>query len=149
LAEVTDGTTNTAAFSEHITGDFDNTIATENADTFAPGTSPTTPDEALRDCKAINWRDITYQSYSDVGAPWLYGYHSIATYQHINPPNGRTCRYTANGTVMSTANSMHPGGVNVMMLDGSVKFVKSTVAMSVWRAIGTRNGGEVVSATDY
>ncbi len=45
-----------------------------------------------------------------------------------------------------TARSYHPGGVNTLMLDGSVRFVKSTTAMAVWRAMGTRSGGEVVSA---
>jgi prepilin-type N-terminal cleavage/methylation domain-containing protein/prepilin-type processing-associated H-X9-DG protein len=43
-----------------------------------------------------------------------------------------------------TARSGHPGGVNALMLDGSVRFVKSTVAGPVWRALGTRAGGEVV-----
>ena len=50
---------------------------------------------------------------------------------------------------MTVANSMHPGGVNVCMGDGSVKFMKSSIALPTWRAIGTRNGQEVVSASDY
>jgi len=42
--------------------------------------------------------------------------------------------------------SNHPGGVNVAFSDGSVKFVKDTVSLQSWWAIGTRNGGEPVSA---
>jgi len=49
----------------------------------------------------------------------------------------------------TAARSLHPGGVNVALADGSVRFVKNTVNVNVWRAVGTRNGGEVVSADAY
>ena len=45
--------------------------------------------------------------------------------------------------------SKHPGGANVLFCDGSVKFLKSTIALPVYCAIGSRNGGEVVSADSY
>ena len=48
-----------------------------------------------------------------------------------------------------TARSYHPGGVMAMLLDGSVRFVKDTVQLRVWRGLGTRAGGEVISADDY
>ncbi|MFO0953227.1 MAG: DUF1559 domain-containing protein [Isosphaeraceae bacterium] len=48
-----------------------------------------------------------------------------------------------------TARSFHPGGVNVLMGDGSVRFMKETVNGAVWRGLGTVNGGEVVSADAY
>ncbi len=38
--------------------------------------------------------------------------------------------------------SYHPGGVNVAMVDGSVKFCPNTVDLLVWRGVGTRAGGE-------
>jgi prepilin-type processing-associated H-X9-DG protein len=47
------------------------------------------------------------------------------------------------------ARSFHNGGVNVLFGDGSVRFVKDTVDVQVWRALGTRNGREVVSADAY
>lgn len=40
--------------------------------------------------------------------------------------------------------SDHPGGVDVLMLDGSVKFLKTTVAKAILKALVTRNGGEVI-----
>jgi prepilin-type N-terminal cleavage/methylation domain-containing protein/prepilin-type processing-associated H-X9-DG protein len=46
-----------------------------------------------------------------------------------------------------TARSYHTGGVNVVLMDGSVRFVSNGVRQDVWRALGTRNGGEVVG--DY
>jgi prepilin-type N-terminal cleavage/methylation domain-containing protein/prepilin-type processing-associated H-X9-DG protein len=45
--------------------------------------------------------------------------------------------------------SYHPGGVDVLMADGSAKFVKSTIDGMVWRAVGTVAGGEVLSADAY
>lgn len=45
--------------------------------------------------------------------------------------------------------SWHPGGANFAFCDGSVKFLKSTTDLRVLSALGTRAGGEVVSATDY
>ena len=48
-----------------------------------------------------------------------------------------------------TARSYHAGGVNALFVDGSVRFIKSTVAGLTWRALGSVNGGEVVSADSY
>ena len=45
--------------------------------------------------------------------------------------------------------SNHPGGVNVSFMDGSVHFVKSTVSNTTWWALGTINGGEVISSDSY
>ena len=40
--------------------------------------------------------------------------------------------------------SYHPSGVNVLLMDGSVRFVSNSIALPTWRALGTRAGGEVV-----
>ena len=45
-----------------------------------------------------------------------------------------------------TSRSYHPGGVNALFTDGSVKFIKNTIQWQTWRAIGTVSGGEIVSA---
>jgi prepilin-type N-terminal cleavage/methylation domain-containing protein/prepilin-type processing-associated H-X9-DG protein len=45
-----------------------------------------------------------------------------------------------------TARSYHPGGVNVLLADGSVRFVKSTIAGPTWRALGSIAGGEIISS---
>jgi hypothetical protein len=46
--------------------------------------------------------------------------------------------------IMTTAGSNHTGGVTVGLLDGSVRFVSNSVSIATWRAIGTRNLGEVI-----
>lgn len=48
-----------------------------------------------------------------------------------------------------TARSFHPGGVNALFGDGSVRFVKSSVAGITWRALGTLAGGDLVSGDAY
>jgi prepilin-type processing-associated H-X9-DG protein len=47
------------------------------------------------------------------------------------------------------ARSYHPGGVNVAFCDGSVKFIKDSINMTTWRGLGSRSGGEVISADSY
>jgi prepilin-type processing-associated H-X9-DG protein len=46
------------------------------------------------------------------------------------------------GRIMTTANSFHPGGVNLVLCDGSVRFVSDNVDLTIWRGLGTRNGEE-------
>lgn len=47
------------------------------------------------------------------------------------------------------ARSRHSGGVNVTMGDGSVKFLKDSISLGVWRALSSTRGGEVISADAY
>src|SRR5262249_48179079 len=148
LADITDGTSNTAAFSEHVIGDFSNSVATDLSDTFRPGTYPMNSDEAYSLCLAADINNLGIQGYSNVGAPWTYGYHSTTSYWPSAPPNTRSCMFPPS-RISTTANSRHPGGINVGLADGSVRFVKSTVNIQSWRALGTRNGGEVTGADSF
>lgn len=74
----------------------------------------------------------------------------------VVPPNStehpwNSCRRDCPGCGMDNSHiinstSNHPGGCNVLMGDGSVRFIKQTINMITWWALGTRDGGEVVSA---
>ena len=77
-------------------------------------------------------------------------------YSHTQTPNRKSCVYSDNNGISNTcweapmtAGSAHPGGVNVLFLDGSVKFIKSTVNYATWYGLGTMAGGEVISADAY
>jgi prepilin-type N-terminal cleavage/methylation domain-containing protein/prepilin-type processing-associated H-X9-DG protein len=141
FAAILDGLSNTAAMSEKVTGDFNNGIATLKSDTFKPGTFPANAAQAVAQCIAIDPTNLAFQGYSAVGAPWIFSYHSTTTYQHINTPNGLSCMYPP-GRIMTTANSYHPGGVNLLMCDGSVRFVSDGIDIFVWNSVGTRDGKE-------
>jgi prepilin-type processing-associated H-X9-DG protein len=45
--------------------------------------------------------------------------------------------------------SKHPGGANILFCDGSVHFLKNTISRITWAALGSRNGGEVISSGSY
>ena len=47
------------------------------------------------------------------------------------------------------ASSRHPGGVNVLLCDGSVRFVKDTINNVAWWGISTKAGNETISADQY
>jgi prepilin-type N-terminal cleavage/methylation domain-containing protein len=48
-----------------------------------------------------------------------------------------------------TARSYHPGGINVLLGDGGARFVKSTINGTIWRALGTISGGEVIAGDAF
>lgn len=80
----------------------------------------------------------------------VVGYRLNGVTYDIGFTSSRLGVTTSGRTYVSfTSRSHHPGGVNAMMMDGSVRFMKSTVARDVWRALGTRAGGEVISADAY
>ncbi len=47
------------------------------------------------------------------------------------------------------SNSMHPGGANFLFADGSVHFVKSSISIKTYWALGTKANGEVISSDSY
>jgi prepilin-type N-terminal cleavage/methylation domain-containing protein/prepilin-type processing-associated H-X9-DG protein len=147
IAAITDGTSNTAAFSEMGLGDESNAIATEKTDQFWTQTYPTTTTQAISDCQSFLVTNLAFQGLSTDGVPWIEGSTS-AMYNHVNVPNMRSCIFPP-GRIMNTANSYHPGGVNVGLCDGSVRFVKQTIGLQTWRALGSENGGEVISSDSY
>ncbi|HVX14743.1 MAG TPA: DUF1559 domain-containing protein [Pirellulales bacterium] len=146
FAEIRDGLSNTAALAEKVTGDWNNGMVTVASDTFEPGTYPSTPDQALLMCRTLDPTNLSFQGYSNVGGPWLYAYHSTSIYYHTAPPNERSCMFPP-GRIMTTANSYHPGGVQVALCDGSVRWVTDGVDLYAWRALGTRKAGEAMPIT--
>ena len=145
MADVLDGLSKTAAFSERLKGDWSNAIATERSDLFGPGGSPTTLDDAVNACRALDVSNLSNQNLSNSGAPWIAGaVDNFIGFQTVAPPGDRSCVFPPGKSSLS-ANSAHPSGVNVLRCDGSVYFVSESVDIQVWRAAGSRNGGETFS----
>jgi prepilin-type processing-associated H-X9-DG protein len=77
----------------------------------------------------------------------------------VVPPNSQytfaSCRFgcqgcgTSPGSNYANANSLHPGGVNSAFADGSVRFIKNSINMLTWMQLGSKSGGEVISADSY
>ena len=88
---------------------------------------------------------------------WHRAYHHSTIYNHVYPPNARffdcchLCGFNdldSEETIIS-ARSYHPGGVNVLMGDGNVRFVGDSIDEAIWRAVGSRNGQETVDNTAF
>ncbi len=149
ISSIVDGTSNTAMFSEGIKGR--NATATSFGNgldvTFKLAGSACTlgSDQAI----GIACQAATAFGDGERGMQWARYYEGRGGgYFHTTLPNGKSCVFTGVGTPPNPygASSYHSGGVNVALLDGSVKFVKSTVAYQTWYALGTRAGGEIISA---
>jgi prepilin-type N-terminal cleavage/methylation domain-containing protein/prepilin-type processing-associated H-X9-DG protein len=79
------------------------------------------------------------------------------SYNHWLPPNSLGCDNQNDGNTGGWGNvvdglppsSNHPGGVNMCMGDGHVQFIKNSVSLQAWWALGTRNGGEIIGSDQY
>lgn len=143
LTDISDGTSSTAAFCERLLTDGSNGVISPRADVFLARGTPATADEAVALCDQVDISDLANQFPMFMGAPWIDGKHG---YMHVNRPNTRSCGFHPTHASMPPS-SRHTGGVNILMCDGSVRFITNTIEISVWRALGTRNGGEVTG--DY
>ena len=146
FAAITDGLSNTTLYSERVLADGNNAIVSPIADVFFSPLAPTTIDDAVADCQAVNIYDLNNQFPLYMGAPWLCGQH---IFLEVTPPNSRSCGFFVYLRAIMPASSRHPGGVNTCFADGSVKFIKDSINVQTWRALGTRAGGEVVSSDSY
>ena len=148
LAGVTDGTSNTAFFGEKLRGQglpnfqTDMLIIPNQATLLA----------TYQTCTAVLKGSPPLTSVQ--GISWSLADMCCTTYNHVSTPNQSTCAGFPNTGMVNMSmqvppSSRHPGGVNMLFGDGSVKFVKNTVSLPTWRALGTRNGAEVISADAY
>jgi len=143
FADIQDGTSNTAGFCERLKGDWSNALYNARTDFFNPGATPSSQDQAMSACESLDPTNLAFQQRSDGGGYWLRGWH-MTLYTHVSPPNGRACNFNLNATATMPASSAHTGGVNLALCDGSVRFVTNSISITTWRAVGTRQGGEVL-----
>jgi prepilin-type N-terminal cleavage/methylation domain-containing protein len=137
--DIIDGTSHTAAFSERIIGDGSNGMNSPDSDVYRSGMNPLSQDDARRFCNSVDISDLANQFPQFMGAPWIHGKNA---YQHVSEPNARSCGFQPARKATMAATSRHPGGVFLLMCDGSVQFVTESISLDVWRSAGTRNGGE-------
>ena len=171
IASITDGTSNTALFSEVLSGTNNTANVTplsNNPNVWKRVYFPTSYSDQTTSLAAANGMVAACKSLAStttarggVRGDWFYAYPNYINYggyNHFGSPNSRSC---ASGATQSwntwgldafgiaPPNSNHPGGVNMAMCDGSVRFTKDTVNLPTWWALGTRNGNEVISADQY
>ena len=141
---VNDGLSQTAMFCERMKGTGDPNGIDPRSDTYNMPNLWTEEDFRLA-CTFLtptNTAEYTTRDY-DSGQTWLEGNMNWTRYNHSLPPNKLSCKNgtTWDGVVMS-ATSLHNGGVNLLLGDGSCRFVSDTIDDSVWRALGTISEAE-------
>jgi prepilin-type N-terminal cleavage/methylation domain-containing protein/prepilin-type processing-associated H-X9-DG protein len=139
VRDLLDGSSHTAAFSERLLGAGPTTpgvIDARRQMLFLPGAADTSP-AACASPSSGTW-------YGERGAKWIVGNYGNALYNHYYPPNAASwdCMNTAQQKALTAASSRHPGGVQVLACDGSVRLTSDGVQLTVWRALATRAGGE-------
>ncbi len=144
FADIRDGLTNTVMFSEKRRGE-GGTIA-DTAMFIIP--HQVTLDDTYHTCTAIDPTTATPLTLK-WGASWVMGENCCTLYNHLATPNTKTCGgigfqgTMTNMAMMVPPSSLHPGGVNVAMCDGSVRFIIDDIRLDTWRAIGTRASNEL------
>jgi prepilin-type processing-associated H-X9-DG protein len=170
MAGLIDGSSNTIAFGEALVGQksWSNQLARNHAVGVSLPASATLQDawknyngvlQGLQACTAkIKQDQTTRPGSNNRGNSWTKGNDGVTMFNTIVPPNSQQYPWGACATHASAAagnsnfanaSSNHPGGANFLFADGSVHFLKSSIAMKTYWALGTRADGEVVSAGSY
>lgn len=151
MAEITDGMSNVILASEYLPGiDAANGFKAVNAIAVANRAFPT---QAELDVVAAA---PAARILTNNGRWWAWHSHSNALFNTAAPPNWK-CQNGAGGAGVggagvawdscigiTPARSQHPGGVNVCMADGSVRFARDNITLLTWQILGNIADGQSV-----
>jgi prepilin-type N-terminal cleavage/methylation domain-containing protein len=169
LAEFSDGLSQTAMFAERTKGTANFSVPGPS-DMWGVFNVTLTLTDKVADanmiynaCQQAPSTSVFYQQGRYAASPgfglqfsdgWSYSWYVATLYNHVATPNwvGSDCGVGSNISdvpsehALVSARSVHPGGVQVLLGDGSVQFASDSISLAVWRALGSRNGGETVGA---
>ncbi|QEH34516.1 putative major pilin subunit [Aquisphaera giovannonii] len=176
IQSCTDGSSNTIAFGEALIGSGDRPqVKYRSGPVLSAGSAlctgswcgvtyvGTNYNAVLTDLQTCEqgWVDQTSSTGNGKGFRWcenLGGFTLINTVVPPSPSNyrfgwcglrGTTPNSNASDGQYQNANSNHPGGANFLFGDGSARFLKSSISIQTYWALGTRANGEVISADSY
>ena len=128
MASITDGTSNTAAVSECKLGRNNSKVPTIGLATNVGAGDGSPPSLCLAQVGSNGLFTGTVVTNGwNVGWRWSDGWHVYTSYFHMLPPNSPSCGNSGESWAIISASSYHPGGVNVVMVDGSVRFVSEGI----------------------
>ncbi len=154
IADITDGTTNTACMSESVLGDGTRSVFGSTP----PGPPLTTYGYLLTFQSSLDDASCAAPSafnYADLRQfLWYSGEMRNTAYNHYYTPNSKNYDCITNAAALGytaigwkAARSRHTGGAHLLLCDGSTRFVGDSVDLNTWRALATRNGSEIIG--DY
>lgn len=161
LANVTDGLSNTASFSEWLIEETyrvspeRKTNPKEFRTAWYTNTGFYGPNDLelfANECLHNRFPNPNYVTHVPLSQPDLNG--GSVGYHHVLPPNSPSCWNGPPGGIqppeltsfrLTSASSLHPRGANLLMADGVVRFVSNDIDRRVWSAWGSRNGNETAS----
>jgi prepilin-type N-terminal cleavage/methylation domain-containing protein/prepilin-type processing-associated H-X9-DG protein len=166
IASCTDGTSNTIACSEACVGNQNEqprqkliglqSVAIPLTSMLLDASSnPAVTTSVINLCTAAY--NSGTASFVDLqrGENWSHGSMAMNMFNTVVTPNAFNDTWTHCGlnassrAVLSNADSYHSGGVNTLMSDGSVRFMKDTINQRTWWALGTRSGNEIIASDSY
>jgi prepilin-type processing-associated H-X9-DG protein len=162
-ASIADGLAHTAAASERLRGDSDNGRLANDRDFWYTDVeyawngsemAVPAPDSMWQECDRLPATVPRHHSTS--GMTWIASgvrdtlYNHVATPNHAIPdcsigPYGAVILIPRGAPGVYSARSAHSGGVNVLTLDGAVRFVNNSVSKEAWRALGSRAAEDLAS----
>jgi len=135
IQNITDGTSNTLLMAELIIG----------ADHVNPATGKT-----VNDHRGDIYNDDRNASMFMAYTPPNSSFHDWMDGGYCSYPFGTNPPCDGSKTPgFNASRSFHPGGVNALLSDGSVKFFKNSINITTWRALASTQGGEIISADSY
>ncbi len=171
IADCRDGTSMTVLFSESLVGDPGSVATSHHRNNSVTGVTAAAvadvPDASAIPAQTVQTAlqncTVAFQSGTNLsnqnGCRWGWGAVTMTLFQTIVPPNNKnfpwnSCRTSCPGcspdnASYSNAQSNHPGGANVLFVDGSVRFIKDTIQPYIWMSLGTRAGAEIIDARSY
>jgi prepilin-type N-terminal cleavage/methylation domain-containing protein/prepilin-type processing-associated H-X9-DG protein len=174
ISDCLDGTSNTVLFAESLVGDSGGGTSSSylNRNNAILNVTSAAGAEAY-DASSLNYQSVIIPAINacsqlktqngagtintDNGNRWAWGAVGMTLFNTVVTPNGapwNNCRdscqsCSSDDSLFSCAQSNHPGGVNVLMADGSGRFVKNSISPQSWMALGTKANGEVISSDAY
>jgi prepilin-type N-terminal cleavage/methylation domain-containing protein/prepilin-type processing-associated H-X9-DG protein len=158
LSDATDGISNTIIFGEAITGPAvevhtpapsltDVRGISADAQTVNAGSNPAAIRDALKACDAASKARVAGPK-AGRGQFWAKGSPGHTLFNTVSVPGLKAHTWNSCSdsdlahSLFNGTSSAHPGGTNILIADGSVKFFGENIAQPIWWALGTRSGGE-------
>jgi prepilin-type processing-associated H-X9-DG protein len=178
IAAISDGTSNTIAYGEWKIGDGNDNLITLPTDIiwigqYPKGVTRNTPSmeepamngafpgnllawAALCGANLTNTGDRASHT-SPLGENWAFGFNAYTLGNCLlppNPPYPNCITFTASQNGLGAPgmfgmSSYHPGGANILLCDGSVRFLKNSTSPNIVWNLGSRAQGEIIDASSY